>query len=245
MNILTVEKILRIAAYRNKYDLLSNNVAKRIFEAIKSNYQSRINIGNSFLYEQNEENKEEYFIDFFVKFINSKDIKRDIKAKFYYPEGKTEPYIDIKIMIGLNFSEQDMERLYWYLYESIRHEYEHFDKYARGFLPDEEYKRIVGALSKMNLSDVEKIKLISKYILHPIEIDSFAKSIMYVAKKRKIPYGHVIRDVLNRVLFNDDEDVKNRMSQNQAINTMIDNIENKLTSRIKEIFPAVVLKNYF
>ena len=104
MNILTVEKILRIAAYRNKYDLLSNNVAKKIFEAIKSNYQSRINIGDSFFYELDEDNKEEYTVDFFVKFINSKDIKRDVKAKFYYPGGKVEPYIDVKIMIGLNFT---------------------------------------------------------------------------------------------------------------------------------------------
>ena len=243
MKILTIENILKFASFRNKYDLLSNNVARKIFDSIKEKYLNRINTKDSF-FEKDEDGKE-YTVDFFVKFIDSIDIKREVKARFYYPEGQTEPFIDIRILVGLNFSKQDFERLYWYLCESIRHEYEHFDGYKKGLWPDEEYIKTMLSLDKMNLSDVERIKLVSKYMLDPIEIDSYAKSIMYVAKKRKTPYGQVVQDVLNRVLFNNDENIKNRMTQNQAINTIINGIEKRLVDRIKEVFPAVVLKDSF
>lgn len=247
MNILSIEKIIRIAAYRNKYDLLSNDIAKRVFESVKGNYQSRINIGDSFYYGQNEDTKEEYIVDYFVKFINSKDIKRNVKANFEYPDPeKNYPAtIDIKIVLGLSFSEDDMERLYWHLYEAIRHEYEHYDKYTQNLWPDEEYKKTIEALKNLNLPDMEKVKLVSKLILHPIEIDSFARSIMYVAKKRKISYGYVMRDILNRILFHEDKNIKNRMLQNPEMKEMIDNVENRLINRIKEVFPAVVLRDPF
>jgi len=243
VKILTIENILKFASFRNKYDLLSNNVARKIFDSIKEKYLNRINTNGSFF--EKDEDCKEYTIDFFVKFIDSTDMKREVKARFYYPEGKTEPFIDIRILIGLNFSKQDFERLYWHLYEFIRHEYEHFDGYKKGLWPDEEYIKTMLSLDKMNLSDVERIKLVSKYILDPIEIDSYAKSIMYVAKKRKTPYGQVVQDVLNRVLFNNDENIKNRMTQNQAINTIINGIEKRLVDRIKEVFPSVVLKDSF
>jgi len=241
VKISSIDSILKFASFRNKYDLLSNNVARNIFEAIKLKISNRFSFKDSFY----EKGDEEYTIDYLVKFVDKDDIKADIKAKFYYPDNKTEPYIDIKIYIGLNFSEQDLERLYWQLYESIRHEYEHFDKYSKGFWPDEEYNKTVASLDSLNLQDIDKVNLISKYILDPIEIDSYAKSTVYVAKKRKTPYGNVIDDILDRSLFGNNENIKKRMLENQEICRIISDIKDKLVERVKKLFPAIVLKDSF
>ena len=241
MNILSIENIIKCVAFRNKYDLLSNDVAKKIFDVIKNNYGTRTNAKDSF-YEKQEE---EYVVDYLIQFVNRDDIKTNIKARFYYPDEITDPYVDINICIGLNFTEQDLERLYWKLYESIRHEYEHFNKYLKGFYPDQEYDKLVEALDNLNLSDIEKAQIAAKYILDPIEIDSYAKSIMYVAKKRKIPYLYVIEDVIDRVIFSNDKDIKNRMLKNKEIGIIMEDVRGGLVGRINKIYPATVLRDEF
>lgn len=240
----SIENILKIASFRNKYDLFSNNVAQKVFEMMQGKLLSKTNFKDSFC-ETEEETKEEYVVDFYVKLNDAYTKKIDIRSRFYYPDEKIEPYIDIRIYLGPDFSENDFERFHWFLYESIRHEYEHFDKYIKGFWPDNRYEQIISSLNELNLSDIEKARLISELMLHPIEIDSYVKSIMYVAKKRKIPYGHVIRDILNRLLFNNDKNIEIRMTRKQEINQIINKTENRLIGRIREIFPAVVLKDPF
>lgn len=236
----SIEKILKTASFRNKYDLFSNALARKIFEMVQDKLLSRTNFKDSFY--EHEENGEEYTIDFYVKFNDTYNSKIDIGSKFYYPDEKTEPYIDIRIYLGRDFSVDDFERFHWYLYESIRHEYEHFDKYIKGFYPDKRYEEIISSLNTLNLSPIEKARLISELILHPIEIDSYAKSIMYVAKKRKTPYGYVIRDILDRLLF---DNAQGNTVQNQEINQIVGNIERGLIKRIQEIFPASVLRDPF
>lgn len=237
-------RILKAASFRNKYDLFSNEISGKIFKIIKDKLSSKTNFKDSF-HEKEEESKEEYAVDFYVKFSDTYDNKVDIKAKFYYSDQQTEPFIEIRIYLRTDFSENDFERFHWYLYECVRHEYEHFDKYIRGFWPDKRYDEIIESLNTINLSDTEKAKLISELLLHYIEIDSYAKSIMYVAKKRKIPYGYVIRDILNRLFFNNDKNIKKRMLQNQEVSQIIDEIKNRLIERIRKIFPASVLRDPF
>lgn len=242
MHILSAEDIIKFSSFRNKYDLLSNSVARKIFEAVKQEFPNRNSFGDSFYENQDGE---DYIIDFFIKFVNRNDIKTDIKAGFYYPEENTDPYVDIKINIGLDFSQLDLERLYWKLYEVIRHEYEHFDKYLKGFYPDEQYSETIERLKQFNLNYVDKANLISQYMLDPIEIDSYARSIVYVAKKRKTPYAYVIDDILNRALFGSDEDVKRKMLENKEIGKIAENIKNGLAKRIRAIFPSIKLEDQF
>jgi hypothetical protein len=240
----TIAGILKTASFRNKYDLFSNTVSRKIFEMIKDKLPSKVNFKDSF-YEKEEESKEEYTVDFYVKFNDAYDKKVDIKAKFYYPDQQTEPFIDIRIYLRMDFSDDDFERFHWYLYECVRHEYEHFDKYIKGFWPDKRYDEIIESLNTLNLSDIEKAKLVSELMLHYIEIDSYVKSIMYVAKKRKIPYGYVIQDILNRLFFNNDKNIEKRMLQNQEVSQIINEIKNRLIERIRNIFPATVLRDPF
>lgn len=240
----TLVGILKTASFRNKYDLFSNIVSRKIFEMVKDKLLSKTNFKDSFC-EKEEDSQEEYTIDFYVKFNDAYDNKIDVKSKFYYPDKQTEPFIDIRIYLRMDFAENDFERLHWYLYESVRHEYEHFNKYIRGFWPDKRYDEIILSLNTLNLSDIEKAKLISELMLHSIEIDSYAKSIMYVAKKRKIPYGYVIQDILHRLFFNNDKNIEKRMLQNQDVNKIIEEIKNKLVGRIRNIFPSVVLRDPF
>ena len=245
MKILSVEGILKFASYRNKYDLLSNNIARKIFEMIKNNYENKANIKESFYeeIENNNDKMEQYTIDVSVKFNTGINRKIQIDSKFDYPYGQVEPIIDIKILLNKDFTKQDIERSYWWIYDSVRHEYEHFDKYLDNFLPDEEYYKTIQSLDKLNLQDIEKAKLIARYVLNPAEIDSYAKSIMYVAKKRKIPYGFVINDIIERALFS--KEINENMRNNKEIVDIMNQIKEGLSKQIQIRYPKVTLRRDF
>jgi hypothetical protein len=76
-------------------------------------------------------------------------------------------------------------------------------------------------------------------------MDSYVKSIIYVAKKRKVPYGQVIEDVLDRALFNNNEKIKQKMLENKEIQNIVQNIKTRLSEKIQQIFPRAVLKDSF
>jgi len=243
VKIYSIETALKIFAFRNKYDILSNKVASKIFGAIKNRIDNKINFEDSIL-------DQECIIDFSVSFNKEYSKKMEVKAVFTCPFEKNneqgiEANIDIKIYLKADFAKHDLERLYYRIYEAVRHEYEHFDKYLKEEMPSDEYKEIFESLEKINLEDINKARLIAKYILDPIEIDSYAKSIMYIAKKRGIPYSAIIDDIIKRAMFSDNNDIEEKMNRNTEVVNLIKQVKDGLIKRIKEIYPTVILKDVF
>ena len=187
----------------------------------------------------------EYIIDVRVVFDVNFEGNVYVNAKFNYPQDSTDAYVDVRIRFGRYFSEQDFERFHWFLYETIRHEYEHFNKYLKGFWPDDEYRKIVEDMKQLGLSDIEKAKVISRYMLHYIEIDSYVKSIIYVAKKRKVPCSSVIWDILDRFLFENNKATQERMMNNPEISQIVNDIKDGLLGKIQKIFPKAILSDSF
>jgi len=221
-------------AFRNTYDLFANNITKRIFKLVE-----KLKDDNDII----EFNKLEppLIVVIKIRLVSAEDIKLNYKtfgvsSRYIYPE-ENEGVGEIQINVFLvdNFSKNDFVKIYYVIYEVTRHELEHYYKSKNKKHPDKNY------ISQFDNSDLvvfsEKMK---NYMLNPIEIDSYARSIVYVAKKQKIAFGAVIENVLFRAFFNNDENLKNEGYKNKIIIKNIDETREALEKRINEIYPRTI-----
>lgn len=80
---------------------------------------------------------------------------------------------------------------------------------------------------------------VKNYILNPIEIDSYARSIVYVAKKEKRSFRSVLENVILRTFFKNDENIKGEWCKNPIVLKNVNNTIEALTKRIEEIYPRI------
>jgi hypothetical protein len=227
------QNIFKKIAFRNRYDLLANEATRDIFETIKNNYQNTRESKESFEYKNTN-----YIIDLKLSHDNLIDKKFDMRADFNEPDVKaqTPPYIEIRITLDYNFSKDDFERLNYAIYEFIRHEYEHFYSYDHDIFSSKEYYDNLRALQDMSLSLLERAKLVEKNVLDPYEIDAYARSVVYVAKKRKVRFQKVLWEALDIMFFGFSEKDQNLGRQNREIMNIYNNILDKTQERIHQIF---------
>jgi len=213
-----LERCLKVFAFRNKYDMMSNDIVSVIFDKIKTNPSNQI-----FSYDniQVEINKE---------FINS-------TFENFHIEAFSENNV-IHLIISLNndFSEKDYQRLNFVLYEVIRHELEHVDKFTQGKFPNEEYVKLYNSLIE-NQNAKERAQKVSQYILSDVEVDSYVKSIMYVAKKQNKSVLEVIEQVIKRAFFNNNSKLMERELKDDEIFGIIESTRKILRGKLKEYYP--------
>jgi len=230
VQITSTKNILYKLTFRNKYDLLANNLSRNIFNLIKAKNDSfnTVFVSSGFIIELNVVSG--------VK-IKLKNNTFQIDAAFFYPESTTEkiPKIKINIVINVNFSPVDYQKFNYDLYEKVRHEYEHYDKYTVGFRLDNEYINTAWSLKRKQL-DIKRIELIKNHILSTTELDAYARSIVYIAKKRKVDYKQVIDEIINKLFYhnNREKEIELKKIPDVIWNEM--QIKEKLEGRINEIF---------
>lgn len=225
--------IIRKIAFRNRYDLLANDASRDIFDIIKNNYLNKVDVQKSFEYKNSN-----YVIDLYLSSGDLFNKAFDMDAHFYPPEEGTQlpPYIEMRIVLDNGFSEDNFEKLNYSIYQFIRHEYEHFYNCDKNVYPDKEYYDNLKLLQRPDLTDIERAKLIEKNVLHSHEIDSYAKSIVYLAKKRKIRFQQVLWETLDIMFFGFGDKERESGHRNVKIMKIYENILWKLKERIEKIY---------
>jgi hypothetical protein len=225
------QNIFKKIAFRNRYDLLANEATRDIFETIKNNYNDKRDIKKSFEYRNTN-----YIIDLELSRGDLVDKKFNMQANFNPPDKETQtpPHITIIIVLANTFSEEDFERLNYTIYQFIRHEYEHF--YDWNILPDQEYYDNLRALQDMNLSLLERAKLVEKNVLSPYEITAYSRSVFYVAKKRKVRFQKVLWEALDIMFFGFSKKDQDIGRKDREIMDIYNNIYHKIIERIHQIF---------
>lgn len=230
MKIIKIESInLYKIAFRNKYDLISNNYCTQIFELVKNNF-----IGSKSI--QLKELEDNCFLILLIEKTIIEHLNHGNFGFSAYTIKKPE-YINIEINIRLNnkFSEKDYQKFYSSLYEIVRHEFEHVNKNLNDIYPDDSYSY------KFNEDNLETLSdQVHKYITNPIEIDSYVRSIIYTAKKRHISYKEILKEVVSRAFFNNNAEIEENCINNKIIQSNISNTIKVIEERIKEIYPNVI-----
>jgi len=214
-----LKKCLMLFAFRNKYDIQSNDLVRKIFDRIKSDRMG-------------EFGEDEIWVE-----ISRQKIHNATFENFSVSANTKNGKIYVNIFLDKDFSEKDYQKINFVLYEVIRHELEHFDKYVMGEKPDEEYVQLYNDLrSKHNIK--EHVELVAKYILSPTEIDSYVKSIIYAAKKQKKPAIEVIEMVIKRAFFGNDSVTMADALRDMEIKVVVSGVREKLRGKIREYYPT-------
>ena len=220
---------LRAIAYRNKYDVIANSTSQEIFK--------RAIINDEFAFDL-------YPFDnavMKIRYGKNESIESatafDIKAYSQLIDDVAEIVINIKSKDS--FSDKDYENFIYVLYEVVRHELEHAENFYQGKYPDESYRELYDKIFKGfpdNLDGfAEHVDLISRYITCDEEIDSYAKSIYYIAKKRKVNVDEIIRQVFNRAFFNNRIEMGQLANDNPALSDKIEFARKTLEERINKL----------
>jgi len=181
----TIHSCLLKIAYRNQYDVLSNVIVREIFQ--------KLIIAQEFFVMVEKEN---VIVRVRAGKNGKEDGKTTDKTNFNFTiNAHTRPQIDemTEISIGVDFkngfSKNDYSSFNFSLYEAIRHEIERAHQFNIGKYPDESYKEKQDNMFINFTTDAnglsKHIQSVSDYISSNEEIESYARSIMYVAKKQK------------------------------------------------------------
>jgi hypothetical protein len=231
MHIYSFRDCLNIIAYRNKYDLASNQLTREIFDRVTSTKDGLI-----VTYENVVVNVKVDVVDKVSSFENF-----DLSATTAIDVTKSiQPVIDIHVALSKDFESKDYSHFYFALYEVIRHEIEHYHKYVIDSHPDKDYIQTYQEL--MNIKSPEKdllrhIQLVSKYILSDAEIDSYARSIVYVAKKQKVTPSQVMDQIFKRAFFNNNTEWIKIATNDINIWNVVELTQKTLWDRIKTLYP--------
>jgi len=214
-----INDCLKVFAFRNKYSLRANDLVRKIFDRIKNDRMG-------------EFGEEDIWVE-----IRRQKIPHSTFENFYVDANTKNDKIYLVIFLDHGFSEKDYQKLNFVLYEIIRHELEHVGKFSMDKKPDGKYVQLYYDLRNNN--DIhDHVRMISQYILSDTEIDSYAKSIMYVAKKQNKSVLEIVDQVIKRAFFGNDSKIMVEVMQNKEMKNIVEYTKNKLKEKIKEYFPT-------
>ena len=174
--------------------------------------------------------------EIWIELVNVKNVLSLTFDNFSVKAVTKDDSIYLTILINDAFSELDYPSLNYVLYEVIRHELEHKDRFILNKRPDAKYVELYNKLMS-NMSLEEHTGTISEYILSETEIDSYIKSIMYVAKKQKVSAYDVIEQVIKRAFFNNDSKLMLEGIENSRIKSLVEKTREELRHKIREYYP--------
>jgi len=246
-----IKKMMFISAFRNEYDLFTNIITKGIFNNIVKNkvsYSKKIPEFNCIISAVIKKVNSNY-----IKDINGFEYKRfgiSLQNTGNFSGNNIECKILINIFLSKGFSSKDFESLNYSLYEGVRHELEHIDTFETEGRPDDEYgvllEEIFNSFTSNSLDDLlEHCKLISKYLLHPQEISSYAKSIYFISKKKRQDFRRTIDEIFNRTFFNNNSENMSIGKEDKRISNIIEKTKKELIEAINRNFPnsKIVIKS--
>ena len=87
--------------------------------------------------------------------------------------------------------------------------------------------------------------MISKYLLHPQEISSYAKSIYFISKKKRQDFRRTIDEIFNRTFFNNNSENMSIGKEDKRISNIIEKTKKELIEAINRNFPnsKIVIKS--
>lgn len=218
-NVANVKSDILCVSYRNQYDVIANNIVKIVFQKIK-NGELEFNIDNVWI----------------------RIVKKEELSSF--ENFLVDAYIDDLELIRLDiyrnsqFSEKDYNIFNYDLYESIRHELEHVNNLKLGKKPDSEYFDTLKAIdSKPEFK--KRVELVSKYMLSDTEVDAYARSMMYVAKKQNRHVFEVIEQVIKRAFFYNDSELMQIAIHDPEITNVINNVRTIFRNKLQDYYPRL------
>jgi hypothetical protein len=214
-----LQDCLKSFAFRNEYDIRANDVSRKILDRIKNDNIGEFTEGN-----------------ILVEIIRQK-ITNSTFENFYVGAITKNDSIYVNVILDDGFSSKDYQRFVFTIYEVLRHELEHLDKYIMGKKPDEKYVQLYHDLRSSH-SNEERVEMVAQYILSDTEIDSYVKSIMYVAKKQNKSAIEVIEQVIKRAFFGNDSQLMQEAMKNPGSVSIIDNVRKILKSKLVEYYPT-------
>ena len=214
----SLKDCIKVFAFRNKYDIRANDVVRKIFDRIKNN-------------KMGEFGEKDIWVE-----ISRQKIHKTTWENFYINAYTKNDKIYITVFLNDDFSKKDYQKLNYVLYEAIRHELEHLDDFIEGKKPDEKYVQLYHDLR--NQHDIkEHIEMVSQYILSDVEIDSYVKSIVYVAKKQNKSVLEVIEQIIKRAFFGNNSEVMLEAMGDSETRGIIERTRKILRDKLKEYYP--------
>lgn len=230
--------LYKFAFDRNKNDILSSNIGRRVFTLIKQNF------GKDFAIDITDI-KNSCKISLVVMYIETDkmDYKLrynffDVAASFNAPKDKSfaffDPFIRIELTLINKFSSNNFPGLYYVVMDAIRHEVEHYNIYknTKKSLADNDMPYGGDYLGQCNL--------LKNKILSEEEIVPYLRGLVFSAKKQKRPFPQVLNDNLSSLFFYNN-DIKREMTAEEIrnVNAIIKEIKSKVISRAQQIFPKL------
>ena len=222
MKIYSIRKI----AFRNKIDILSQNIARSVFtEIIKDPTPNRIiNIYSSVTGNPTTDidlnicsiNR----ISFEISYPNETNLESKIKLRGAFYTKSRFPNIVIEIS-PRKFSNKNYEELFQELKYNIRHELEHAVNTRNNEKPNK----------NNTLSYNNKVE---EYLLKPTEIEAYTRDSMLRAKNSKIPIEEVVKNMISEKMA---ELMKlENITDRNILNSSYNKILKIYLERIKQIY---------
>lgn len=242
-----MEDSLYAFAFRNQYDIISNEATRNILSIIKK-----------MIYDGVKENSFTFKIDR-IQFggnIDTRDTGHteynsfpfNIEARLdNYPDTK-ENYIIINISLDNQFSNKNLEQINNDIYKKVRHEVEHLLDFETEKFPNDIYREIyeeslndtIGQGKMTEEQILAHIKLVSNYITNDTEILPYARSILYSAKKQKKEIHQIIQQFFNKAFYNNCREYALIVKDNKEAQDIINKTKEALLEKIRSFYPKLI-----
>lgn len=232
----------------NRDDVLTSRIVRDIFFIVKENMG--INIFRQITVHKEDaatsksilsinKNCELYLYTHNGSFENLRYEAFDIRAITNISKGGQlfDPFMRVDLYFSYQFLEKYFDKLYYVLYEAVKHEMDHYRQYInRSVFWDDDLESqqlpIDDPLSQfINLRD----SLLSERELNP-----YVKGLVFTSKKQNISFGIILNKNMDGLFFGNNTITKEkvlRSSIGERVNKILLEVRDKVASRAKELYP--------
>ena len=242
---LDIKEALCKLSYRNQYDVIANEVAREIFEAVVS---GKTNFSKEYPKHkiQVKANVNKVSDEYIEKVKGIKYVTFDVGAYNvggFVANSYTDCEVVIEITLAKSFSPKDYQSLNYTLYDAVRHEIEHKETFSNIGQPDEDYISLFNKVfKKKDLPLLDHCKLMSQYLLNPQELPSYSKAIYYLSKKQGKNFRKVIEETVVRCFFNNEPETMTNGLNDPGISKLFVDVIVELEDSINKFYPRSKVK---
>ena len=183
-----IQDCLYTAAFRDQYDRKADSITEWMVELIRDKKNGKHDRDNAIL-----------------EIIHVEKDSKELSGFEYFGVDCViqSDKIHVSVYLSDEFSDYDHLKINRCIYVAIRHNIENKDGFKCG--QDNKYDDLDDLIKSYDIE--EWIKIVSERITSDSEIDSYVRSITYVAKERELEVFDVIEQVLKQALFNNNSDM--------------------------------------
>jgi hypothetical protein len=159
-----------------------------------------------------------------------------------YSKGKliqTPPAIHFHISLNDRFSALDFPRLYYKLYDAVRHELGHYWQYL-----DPNYVLTDDNTPIYNGDTISDYTELKNHIVSEQEIAPYISGLVFSAQKQRRPFTAILNENLDELFFENNATTKQRVLSSvigREAAKIIQDITNRVISRAKQLYPQTRL----